>query len=161
MTLIDWLTDPHAWASFITLSAMEIVLGIDNVVFISLMVSRMAPEQRLMARRVGLSLALDLPRHHARRHRLYHSSDDADLQRCGLRLLLARPHPDRRRPVPSGQGHARDASRHRRRGGGGETAPAPASSTRWPPPFSRSPSSISSSPSIRSSPRSAWPTMSR
>ena len=38
MTLIDWLSDPHAWASFITLSAMEIVLGIDNVVFISLMV---------------------------------------------------------------------------------------------------------------------------
>src|SRR6476646_4358406 len=58
MTIVDWLTDPHAWASFITLSAMEIVLGIDNVVFISLMVSRMAPEQRLMARRVGLSLAL-------------------------------------------------------------------------------------------------------
>ena len=58
MTIIDWLTDPHAWASFITLSAMEIVLGIDNVVFISLMVSRMAPDQRLTARRVGLSLAL-------------------------------------------------------------------------------------------------------
>ncbi len=58
MTLFDWLSDPHVWASFITLSAMEVVLGIDNVVFISLMVSRMAPEQRLMARRVGLSLAL-------------------------------------------------------------------------------------------------------
>ena len=58
MTLIDWLTDPHAWASFIALSAMEIVLGIDNVVFISLMVSRLPPEQRLMARRIGLSLAL-------------------------------------------------------------------------------------------------------
>jgi predicted tellurium resistance membrane protein TerC len=58
MPLIDWLTDPHAWASFITLSAMEIVLGIDNVVFISLLVSRMAPDQRLTARRVGLSLAL-------------------------------------------------------------------------------------------------------
>ena len=58
MTLIDWLTDPHVWASFITLSAMEIVLGIDNVVFISLLVSRMAPEQRLTARRIGLSLAL-------------------------------------------------------------------------------------------------------
>src|SRR5665648_360887 len=58
MTLIDWLSDPHVWASFITLSAMEIVLGIDNVVFISVMVSRMAPEQRLWARRVGLSLAL-------------------------------------------------------------------------------------------------------
>ena len=56
--LFDLLTDPHAWASFVTLSALEIVLGIDNVVFISLLVSRMAPEQRLMARRVGLSLAL-------------------------------------------------------------------------------------------------------
>jgi predicted tellurium resistance membrane protein TerC len=56
--LIDFLTDPHIWASFIALSAMEIVLGIDNVVFISLMVSRMVPEQRLMARRIGLSLAL-------------------------------------------------------------------------------------------------------
>jgi len=55
---MDWLTDPHIWASFIALSAMEIVLGIDNVVFISLMVSRMAPEQRLRARRIGLSLAL-------------------------------------------------------------------------------------------------------
>jgi predicted tellurium resistance membrane protein TerC len=58
MMLMDWLTDPHIWASFIALSAMEIVLGIDNVVFISLMVSRMAPEQRLRARRIGLSLAL-------------------------------------------------------------------------------------------------------
>ena len=56
--LIDFLTDPHVWASFIALSAMEVVLGIDNVVFISLMVARMAPEQRLMARRIGLSLAL-------------------------------------------------------------------------------------------------------
>jgi predicted tellurium resistance membrane protein TerC len=58
MMLMDWLTDPHIWASFIALSAMEVVLGIDNVVFISLMVSRMAPEQRLRARRIGLSLAL-------------------------------------------------------------------------------------------------------
>ncbi len=58
MPLIDWLTDPHIWASFITLSAMEIVLGIDNVVFISLLVSRLPPEKRLSARRIGLSLAL-------------------------------------------------------------------------------------------------------
>lgn len=58
MMLIDWLTDPHVWASFIALSALEIVLGIDNVVFISLLVSRLPPEKRLMARRIGLSLAL-------------------------------------------------------------------------------------------------------
>jgi predicted tellurium resistance membrane protein TerC len=56
--ILDWLTDPHIWASFIALSAMEIVLGIDNVVFISLLVSRLPPEQRQTARRIGLSLAL-------------------------------------------------------------------------------------------------------
>jgi predicted tellurium resistance membrane protein TerC len=56
--MIDVLTDPHVWASFIALSAMEVVLGIDNVVFISVMIARMPPAQRLLARRVGLSLAL-------------------------------------------------------------------------------------------------------
>jgi predicted tellurium resistance membrane protein TerC len=56
--LTDWLTDPQIWASFVALSAMEVVLGIDNVVFISVMVARMPPAQRLMARRIGLSLAL-------------------------------------------------------------------------------------------------------
>jgi len=56
--ILDWLTDPQIWASFIALSAMEIVLGIDNVVFISLLVSRLPPEKRQTARRIGLSLAL-------------------------------------------------------------------------------------------------------
>jgi len=55
---MDWLTDPHIWASFLALSAMEIVLGIDNVVFISLLVSRLPPQQRRTARQIGLSLAL-------------------------------------------------------------------------------------------------------
>jgi predicted tellurium resistance membrane protein TerC len=58
MMLIDWLTNPNVWASFITLSAMEVVLGIDNVVFISLLVSRLPSEHRRRARQVGLSLAL-------------------------------------------------------------------------------------------------------
>jgi len=57
-TIIDFLTDPHVWASFLALSAMEIVLGIDNVVFISVMVSKMPPARQLTARRVGLLLAL-------------------------------------------------------------------------------------------------------
>jgi predicted tellurium resistance membrane protein TerC len=58
MPMLELLTDPHAWASFIALSAMEIVLGIDNIVFISVMVQRLPAEQRLWARRVGLGLAL-------------------------------------------------------------------------------------------------------
>ena len=56
--MLELLTDPHVWASFIALSAMEIVLGIDNVVFISVMVARLPREQQLTARRIGLSLAL-------------------------------------------------------------------------------------------------------
>jgi predicted tellurium resistance membrane protein TerC len=56
--MLDLLTNPDAWASFVALSAMEIVLGIDNVVIISLLVSRLPAEKRQMARRVGLSLAL-------------------------------------------------------------------------------------------------------
>jgi predicted tellurium resistance membrane protein TerC len=56
--MIEFLTDPHVWASFLALSAMEIVLGIDNVVFISVMVSRLPRTHQLTARRVGLLLAL-------------------------------------------------------------------------------------------------------
>ena len=56
--MLEWLTDPHIWASFIALSAMEIVLGIDNVVFISLLVSRLPVAQRKRARQIGLMLAL-------------------------------------------------------------------------------------------------------
>jgi predicted tellurium resistance membrane protein TerC len=52
------LADPHAWASLATLTALEIVLGIDNVIFLSIAASRLPPEKRPQARRVGLALAL-------------------------------------------------------------------------------------------------------
>ena len=54
------LTDPQAWAALVTLSALEIVLGIDNVVFISVLVARLDPARRQRARQVGLLLALIL-----------------------------------------------------------------------------------------------------
>ena len=50
-------TDPNAWAALATLTLLEIVLGIDNVVFISILVSRCTPKEALRARRIGLSLA--------------------------------------------------------------------------------------------------------
>jgi predicted tellurium resistance membrane protein TerC len=56
--LIELLTDPHAWIAFITLSALEIVLGIDNIIFISILVSRLQPERREAARITGLALAM-------------------------------------------------------------------------------------------------------
>lgn len=56
--MISWITDPNIWASLIALTAMEIVLGIDNVVFISVIVSRLPREISARARKIGLSLAL-------------------------------------------------------------------------------------------------------
>jgi predicted tellurium resistance membrane protein TerC len=56
--MLDLLTDPHAWAALLTLTALEVVLGIDNVVFISILVSRCSPEKARQARQIGLSLAL-------------------------------------------------------------------------------------------------------
>jgi predicted tellurium resistance membrane protein TerC len=56
--MIEFLTDPHVWASFVALSAMEIVLGIDNIVFISVLVSRLPQKEADNARRLGLALAL-------------------------------------------------------------------------------------------------------
>jgi predicted tellurium resistance membrane protein TerC len=52
------LLDPSAWIAFITLSALEIVLGIDNIVFLSIVVGRLPPGQRPLARRLGLGAAM-------------------------------------------------------------------------------------------------------
>ena len=56
--MIDLLLDPQAWAALVTLSALEIVLGIDNVIFISVLVSRLPAAKAKRARQIGLSLAL-------------------------------------------------------------------------------------------------------
>ncbi len=56
--MIELLTDPQAWVTFITLAALEIVLGIDNLIFISILVGRLPPEKRESARITGLALAM-------------------------------------------------------------------------------------------------------
>ncbi|MDA7946722.1 MAG: TerC family protein [Hyphomicrobiaceae bacterium] len=56
--MFDWLFDPNIWASLVALTAMEIVLGIDNVVFIAVIVARLPEPQREPARRIGLLMAL-------------------------------------------------------------------------------------------------------
>ncbi len=55
---MDFLTDYHIWGSFLSLTALEIVLGIDNIVFIALLVNHLPAEKRQKARIIGLSLAL-------------------------------------------------------------------------------------------------------
>ena len=56
--MLGLLSDPHAWAALVTLTVLEIVLGIDNIVFISILVSRCDPKQAKRARQIGLGLAL-------------------------------------------------------------------------------------------------------
>jgi predicted tellurium resistance membrane protein TerC len=55
---MEWLTDPQIWISLLTLTALEIVLGIDNVIFISILAGKLPVAQQARARKLGLSLAL-------------------------------------------------------------------------------------------------------
>lgn len=55
---MDWLTDLDIWASLLTLTALEIVLGIDNLVFVAVLAGRLPEERQDSARRLGLALAL-------------------------------------------------------------------------------------------------------
>jgi len=55
---MEWIASPEAWIALLTLTALEIVLGVDNIIFISILVGRLAPEQRQRARVLGLGLAM-------------------------------------------------------------------------------------------------------
>jgi predicted tellurium resistance membrane protein TerC len=56
--MFEWATNPESWIALSTLIALEIVLGIDNIIFISILVGRLAVEQRNKARQLGLGLAM-------------------------------------------------------------------------------------------------------
>ena len=102
--MIELLTSPEAWAALLTLTALEIVLGIDNVIFLSVIVSRIPPPQAKRARQIGLALALVF--------RILLLSllvwliglTAGRLHGRGVALFLARHHPDRRRTVSDRQG---------------------------------------------------------
>jgi predicted tellurium resistance membrane protein TerC len=56
--MFGWLTDPSVWVALLTLTALEIVLGIDNIVFISILAGRLKAEEQARARMLGLAVAL-------------------------------------------------------------------------------------------------------
>src|SRR5687768_4134167 len=55
---MEMLSDPQVWLAFLTLTALEIVLGIDNIIFISILVGRLPQAQRARGRTIGLGLAM-------------------------------------------------------------------------------------------------------
>ena len=103
-----WLSDPQAWIALGTLTALEIVLGIDNIIFISVLVGRLPEQKRQRARLVGLSLAMVM------RILLLISItwimrlSQPPVCRLGTCFFGSRPDPDRRRAVPAGQEHLRN-----------------------------------------------------
>lgn len=56
--MLDWIFDPQIWIALVTLTSLEIVLGIDNIIFISILAGKLHENQQAQARRVGLSLAM-------------------------------------------------------------------------------------------------------
>lgn len=56
--MMELLTNPQAWIAFATLTLLELVLGIDNIIFISILVDKLPPEKRALARRLGLFMAM-------------------------------------------------------------------------------------------------------
>src|SRR3970040_1126627 len=56
--MMELLSDPQVWIAFLTLTALELVLGIDNVIFISILADKLPPQRRDLARRIGLFLAM-------------------------------------------------------------------------------------------------------
>ena len=56
--MFHWLSNPDAWLSLVTLTVLEIVLGVDNIIFISILSGKLPPEQQGKARNIGLALAL-------------------------------------------------------------------------------------------------------
>ena len=95
--MLELLADPNVWIAFATLTVMEIVLGIDNIVFISVLVSRLPREQAEFARKLGIGLALVF-------RIILRAVAGSGVRGLRTRLLLERPYPDRWWRVPDLQG---------------------------------------------------------
>jgi predicted tellurium resistance membrane protein TerC len=107
---VDWISNPEIWASLLTLTALEIVLGIDNLVFIAILAGRLPAEQQNRARQIGLALAL-LTRLALLASITWIIGLTQPLFELFGHCLLARHRSDRGRPLPPLQGYAGDPSR--------------------------------------------------
>lgn len=58
--MFEWFLDPHAWMALATLTILEVVLGIDNIIFLSIVVSKLPAHQQNSARRIGLIAAMGM-----------------------------------------------------------------------------------------------------
>jgi predicted tellurium resistance membrane protein TerC len=125
--VFDWIFSTEIWMALVTLSALEIVLGVDNLVFISIAVSKLPPERRPWARKFGIALAC-ITRILLLISLAFLARMQTDLFSLFGMDLDPRFGADRRRPVPAGQGHDGDPrrdGRSRRGRGSPHTKPRP------------------------------------
>ena len=110
---MEWITTPEAWVALATLTVLEIVLGIDNVVFIAIVAGRLPDEEQQKAWRVGLSLAM-LTRLALLFSIVWIMRLTAPLFNSGPRNLGQGPDPDHGGTLPPREIHQRAASQSRR-----------------------------------------------
>ena len=107
-SLMTLATDPTAWAALLTLVAMEIVLGIDNLIFISIVTNKLPAHQQERARFIGIGLALVLRIALLGTVAIIVQLTEPVFEAVRPWLLVARPDPHRRRPLPRLEGHEGD-----------------------------------------------------
>jgi len=159
--MFEWIYSPEAWLALLTLTSLEIVLGIDNIIFISILVGRLPEHQRHRARILGLALAMIT--------RLLLLLSLAWMMRLTGTLFTVLEHDISGRDLILIAGglfllwkstqEIWESLEGAEDEGSDEPKSVASYGTVWF--WRRSPSSTSSSPSIRSSPRSAWSTMYR
>jgi predicted tellurium resistance membrane protein TerC len=108
---MEWLTDPHAWIGLLTLTVLELVLGIDNIVFISILSGKLPAHQQKKARLIGLSMAM-LMRILLLLSITWIARLTHPLCRWRLRSHRPRHYSGRRRIISSGEKHARNSRPH-------------------------------------------------
>ena len=91
---MEWIADPTGWLGLGTLILLEIVLGIDNLIFIAILVDKLPPRQRHLARIIGLVARAIDARRHAGRTLLVADADHAAVHRARRPDFGPRPHPD-------------------------------------------------------------------
>jgi hypothetical protein len=110
--LLQLAASPTAWVALATLVVMEIVLGIDNLIFISILTNKLPEQHRQKARRVGIGMALILRLGLLSTIAFIVQLTAPVIELLRSRVLLERHDPDRRWSVPVVESHHRDPSQH-------------------------------------------------
>jgi hypothetical protein len=112
---MEWVANPTAWVALLTLVVLEVVLGIDNLIFISILTNKLPEHQRASARRLGIGAALVMRLVLLATISFIVQLTQPVFDPVRPRLLVARPDPDRRRPVPGVEGYQGDPPHRRSR----------------------------------------------